>query len=544
MKPGLLILPFLAVLVAALGLAVGSSIPDINWVSYAGTLMSGGLVLLWFALDSQGFAALFKRKGAKYGASSGIVVILGISIIVGIATLSNRARFNKSVDLSRDRVNTLSEQSKLLAKSLQDQREKITILAFFSDDQVATEFKDIVYLYQSEGADFQIEYIDPKKNPQRAVSEKIMDLNTVIVRRGVQEKRLTAFNEEKITNAISNVLKDKTKKIYFTKGHGESQIKNSEGEGLSALATALENDKYQVDELSILETAKIPEDSDGVVIVSPVYDFKEEETRILDDYLSRGGSVFISLPGAQSAPNLVRLVEKFGIKVNDDLLMSPQELTASGFLPPFSLVMTDFDGLHPITKDFARQSSVNVFSLFARSLTLVEENPGKLKGELLAKASSSSIKIPNISQKEDIKETAFDKAVDGHGSAPFAVAFGKPSNPELAANDGKKDAISDVPDSKKGISERQGETRLIVVGAKMVENGLFQYPANRDLVMNSLQYMLQDDSFISIRPRDPTKSTLTITSGAAALSLILIVWIYPFLFLGAGTFFWLKRRRS
>jgi ABC-type uncharacterized transport system involved in gliding motility auxiliary subunit len=543
-KPGLLILPFLAVLIAALGLAVGSSIPEIKWVSIVGTLMSGGILVLWFALDSQGFLALFKRKGAKYGASSGVVVILGIAIIVGIATLSNRTRFNKSLDLSRDKLNTLSEQSKQIAKSLRDQKEKISVLAFFSNDQAATEFKDTIYLYQAEGADLQVEYIDPKKDPQRAIAEKIMDLNTVIVRKGSQEKRLTTFTEEKITNAISNVLKERSKKIYFTKGHGESQVKNSEGEGLSTLVTALENDRYQTEEISILETAKIPDDADGVVIISPVYDFKEEETRILDEYLGRGGALFISLPGAQLAPNLVRLSEKFGIKIHDDLLMSPQEFTASGFLPPFSLVMTDFDGLHPITKDFARQSSVDVFALFARSLTINEENPSKLKGTLLAKSSRSSIKVPNIRQKEDIQESALDKAVDGQGSAPLAVAFGKPLHPELAANDGKKDAISDVTDSKKSSSGSPRETRLIVAGAKIAENGLFQYPANRDLVLNSIQYMLQDDSFISIRPKDPTKSTLSITSGTAALSLLLIVWIYPFLFLGAGTFFWLKRRRS
>lgn len=544
MKPGLLILPFLAVLVGALGLAVGSSFPEIKWVSLAGLFLSGGLIILWFALDSQGFAALFKRKGAKYGASSGVVVILGIAVIVGLATLSTRTRFNKSIDFSRDKLNTLSEQSRQLAHNLRENQQKVSMTAFFSSDQVATEFKDIIYLYQAEGADFQIEYIDPKKDPQRAIAEKIMDLNTVIVRKGTQEKRLTAFNEEKITNAVSHVLKENVKKIYFTKGHGESQIKNSEGEGLSNLATALENDKYQIDELSILETAKIPEDADGIVIISPVYDFKDEETRILDAYLKRGGSIFLALPGAQLAPNLARFAENFGIKIHDDLLMSPQEFTSSGFLPPFSLVMTDFDSLHAVTKDFARQSAVDVFSLFARSLTVSDENPSKLKGALLAKASRAAIRIPDIKEKGDIQENALQRAVDGQGSAPLAVAFGKTSHPELAANDGKKDAIADVRDSKNGASLDQKETRLIVAGAKIAENGLFQYPANRDLVLNIIQYMLQDDSFISIRPRDPTKSTLSITSGTSALSLMLIVWIYPFVFLGGGTFMWLKRRRS
>ncbi len=528
-------------LFAALGLAVGSSFAEIKWVSTAGVLFGLGILILWATLDAQGFISLFRRKGAKYGASSGAIVALGLAVIVGVAVLSTRTRFNKSVDLSRDRLNTLSEQSLQLAKTVGEQPEKIKMLVFITDDKVMTDFKDLIYLYQASGADFQVEYIDPKTNPQRALAEKIMDGNTVIVRKGAQEKRLTSFTEEKVTNSLINVMKDKVKKIYFTKGHGESQIKNTEAKGLSTLATSLENDKYQLEELSLLEAAKIPEDADGIIVAGPTYDFKEEETRILERYLSGGGSMFLSVPAAVHLPNLAKFAERFGIKINDDLLMLPQELTSLQGFPPFAVALAEFDSLNPITKDFARQSSVVVYAMLARSLEAVPDNPSKLKTSLVAKTLRSTLKIPGIKQPQDIQEGSLQKATEGGGLASLAVSAGKTTHPEMAANEGKKDSLTDA---NKAEPAKQRETRFVVAGANLAENGLAQYAENRDLIMNVVSYLVQDDGFIAIRPKDPTKSTIQVSTGSALLALYSIVWLYPFLFLGGGTLVWLKRRRA
>jgi uncharacterized membrane protein len=118
MKPGLLILPFLALLVAALGTAAGSALPEYNWISQTTWALVATVVGLWVALDFDNFKALFRRKGSKYGASSGLVVILGTVVIVGIAIVAARPRFNKSVDLSRDKLNTLSDQSIKIIKQV------------------------------------------------------------------------------------------------------------------------------------------------------------------------------------------------------------------------------------------------------------------------------------------------------------------------------------------------------------------------------------------------------------------------------------------
>ncbi len=125
MKPGLLILPFLALLLAAVATATGSAFPEAKFVAQIGWGLGLAVLALWVILDLENFKAMFGRKGAKYGASSGLVVLLGVLIIVGIAVLTSRPRFNKSLDLTRDALNTLSDQSIKIVESLKERGEPV-----------------------------------------------------------------------------------------------------------------------------------------------------------------------------------------------------------------------------------------------------------------------------------------------------------------------------------------------------------------------------------------------------------------------------------
>jgi ABC-type uncharacterized transport system involved in gliding motility auxiliary subunit len=123
----------------------------------------------------------------------------------------------------------------------------------------------------------------------------------------------------------------------------------------------------------------------------------------------------------------------------------------------------------------------------------------------------------------------------------MAVAAGKTQAPATAEND-KKGVKSDAP---KDGAQKSRETRLIAVGSvAFAANQGAQAAEHRDMFMNITNYLLQDEDFISIRPRDPTKSTLNLTTGRSQLSLLLLAFVWPFVFLGGGTFFWLKRRRA
>ena len=547
MKAGLLILPFLALLVAAIGTAVGSAYPETKWLAQVAWALGVAILALWVLLDIDSFKSAFHRKGAKYGASSGLVVLLGLVAIVGVAVVSSRPRFNKTLDLTRDRLNTLSDQSLKIIAVTREASEPVKVTAFLTDEGPNKEFKDAMALYLGHGAKLNVEYIDPQVNPTRAMAEKVSEGNTVIFRLGKQEKRLTAFSEEKITNALVNVLKKKSKTVYFTRGHGEGALRGAEATGFNTIVTDLENNRNRVEELSLLESAKVPDDADVLVVAGPKYEFKEEEARILDDYLRRGGSLLVLTSAMTPVATLNKLLEKYGMRFESDLLILPPNDVRAQMIGQNNAIVTDFDELSPVTKDFARQSQVAMVMRTTRSVEEVKDNPSKLKVTLVAKTGREIIKVKNVRQASDLENLNEDRWQQGAASV-IAVATGKAPAPATADSGDKKDgkAKADAPQpAAADAAPKSRETRLVAVGsAEFATNQGAQASEHRDMFMNMINYLLQDEDFIAIRPKDPTKSTLRMTSGASQLTLALLAYIWPLLFLGGGTFVWLKRRRA
>ena len=134
MRTSLLILPFIALFLAALGAAAFSSLKELPWISYGLIGLSVACIAGWISTDLEGFKRVFTRKGAKYGASSGLAILLALLVIAGLGFLSNRARFNKSVDITRDHLNTLSDQSQKIIDKLQAEKKEVIVEAFFDND--------------------------------------------------------------------------------------------------------------------------------------------------------------------------------------------------------------------------------------------------------------------------------------------------------------------------------------------------------------------------------------------------------------------------
>ena len=169
MRPDLLLIPFASVLVAAISSAVAKAFPAIIWIKYGGWLSALALIVLWVALDLANFKAMFARKGAKYGASSGFVVLMTVAVITAIAVLTSRPRFDKNLDLTRSQSNTLAEQSLKAIETIEKRHVEIDVLAFFQDQETKKQFQDLIGLYTSKGANLKIEYIVPNRDPTKAI---------------------------------------------------------------------------------------------------------------------------------------------------------------------------------------------------------------------------------------------------------------------------------------------------------------------------------------------------------------------------------------
>lgn len=544
MKSGLVILPFLAVFIAAFSTALNSAFPDKPMIAYVGWALSLGVVAAWVYLDAETFKRFVHRKGARYGASSGLVVVLGIGVVIGLAVVTSRPRFNKQLDVTRSQSNTLSDQSVKIVQNLSEKNQEVEVIGFFQDEAVQTQFRDTMALYLARGGKFNIQYLDPQRDPTKAMSEKITVGNTAIFRLGPQETRVTTFNEEKITNALLQVMKANTKKVYFTKGHGEGELRGGEAGGFQNIVQELEGNKYEVKEANLLELAKVPEDADLLVIAGPKYDFREEETRFIDDFLKSGHSAMVMVDAVTPVPTLAKLLDKYGLQLQNDLLILRPDDPRAQMIGQNIAIVSTFDDLHPITKEFSKQTSVTMLLPSARSIGESKENSNGMKVTLVAKASDINIKVKDVKTAADLKALGKDRFETGD-FAVMAAATGKSTAPATAnAETGKKDeAKTDA--GVNGDSNKTREIRLVAVGsAQFATNSGMQAAQNRDLFVNATNYLLRDEDFISIRPKELDKSSIEVSSASAVLLLMFLAWIYPFMFLGGGVMSWVMRRRA
>jgi len=87
------------------------------------------------------------------------------------------------------------------------------------------------------------------------------------------------------------------------------------------------------------------------------------------------------------------------------------------------------------------------------------------------------------------------------------------------------------------------ETRLAVIGdSDFAANGTLGMPGNRDLFMNTIGWLSQQDNLISIRPKEPDDRRITLTATQESNIFWLSLLIIPGCIFAAGVSSWWRRR--
>ena len=350
MKSGLLVLPFLSVLLLAITKALSSAFLDWGWIPYVGYSVAGLVLVAWVWFDWKNFVAFFKRKGTKYGVNSGGVMILVLASLVGLAYVTQKETFNKRWDVTKNEVSSLSQESLDLIEKFAASKEVVQITGYFYSAEVKGNFERLAKIYMGHGAPLQLNFIDPKKNPEQVVAAKLTSENTAIFDFAGRTSEITSFSEEEITNVLLNIIKEGSKTVYFTKGHGEPSVGASDASGFSLVKELLGKQKIQVKDVSLVEEGKIPDDADLLVIASPQYDFREGEVELLSTYLKQGGAVALSVSAAVSLPILFNWVAENGLKIEDDILLFDTRDPRSIIYGRGAVIVSEFDGMNGITK--------------------------------------------------------------------------------------------------------------------------------------------------------------------------------------------------
>lgn len=521
----------LALVLGAVAIRFGMPAKD----QYAAYLAWAGLacVLVYAISQWREFAALFGRRQARYGTLAGASVLVVLGLLVAVNYIG--ARQHRRWDLTANKVFSLSDQTRTILAKL-DAPLRVTVFAQEAD---FPRYQDRLREYRYLSKQVSTDYVDPDKQPALARQNQIQQYGTIVFQYKGRTERVTSDTEQDVTNGIIKVTTGQAKKVYFTQGHGERDTGSSDRGGYTAIAQALGHENYTVDKVVLAQTGSVPEDASVVVVAGPQTDFFRPEIDALKTYLTKGGKLLLMLDPpakADSAPltNLRALAHDWGIEVGDDVVVDVSGMGrligASEAVP----IAASYPS-HPITERF---SLLTAYPL-ARSATPVPSGVNGHTAQSVVETGPQSWAETDVNAVLTGKPVSFNEGKDKKGPISVAAAVSAsatPSPPPPAATDGKEPTTKvDEP--------TKVETRVVVFGdSDFASNSVLGVQGNRDLFMNTLGWLSQQENLISIRPKEPDDRRLTMTAAQVMNMFWLSIVVIPACVFGAGIYTWSRRR--
>ena len=527
------ILSYVGMVLVFGALLVRVKYPDYDQYAIYAAWTGLALVLLYTIGQWREIGAYFSRRNARYGALAGFGVIVVLGILIAVNYLSTRR--NTRWDLTANKQYSLSEQSVKLAQGLKSPV-KFTV---FDQPENFDRFRPRLDGYKYASSQVQVEYVDAVKNPMLATAQKVDTIPTVLLEYMGRTERVSTDSEQDLTNALIKLLNPTMRKVYFLSGHGEKDPGSSERTGYSGISDALKRDNYQFDKLVLAQTNEIPADATMLVVAGPRTDILEQELPMLEEYLSKkSGKMLVMLDPSDNfkqpshMPRLTGLLKEWGIDATEsvvvDLSGRTQVATVPVSAPPYPS--------HAITQNF---NLITMFPL-ARAITPAKDAPAGRSGQSFIQTAQRSWGETNLATLEDPSKLA-PEPEKGDVSGPVSIAV---ATAVAAASPEKPDATpASNPPNKPEDQAPKPETRVAAIGdSDFAANAYLGIEGNRDLFMNTVNWLSQQENLISIRPREAADRRITLTANSSSAMFWLTLFVIPAIVLGAGVFTWWRRR--
>jgi ABC-type uncharacterized transport system involved in gliding motility auxiliary subunit len=507
---------------AAVGIRFGAPAQE----QYATYLAEAGLgcMVLYIASQWREIAGFFGGRQARYGtlAASSVLIVFGILIAVNYIG----KRENKRWDLTAAKQFSLSDQSRNVLTKL-DSPLEILVFARETDFQG---YRDRLKEYEYISKQVKTEYIDPDKKRTLAQEHQVQEYGTLIFNYKGRTERVTSNGEQDITNGIIKVVSGQQKKVYFTTGHGEKDTVSTEREGYGTIVSAMTRENYGVDKVVLMQTGAVPDDASAVVVAGPKNDFFPPEIDALKKYLAKNGKLLLLLDPADrddSTPltNLIALAHDWGMDLPNSIVVDASGMGRLIGTDASVPVAANYPS-HPITERF------QVLTAYPLARPVIPVSGGVDGHTAQAFVESSPQSWAEFDLKSVLKdgkvELNEDKG-DKPGPVSMAAAVSAPSTEAP-----KPDAPADAP---------KPEARVVVFGdSDFASNGVLGIQGNKDIFMNTLGWLSQQENLISIRPKEADDRRLTLTAtqqnNITWLSLLLV----PGAIFGMGILSWWRRR--
>ena len=390
----------------------------------------------------------FKRGGmATVFTAVFVVVIILINVVVSL--LSERFP-SMNIDLTANKVNTLSDAALEVAKEVE---EETTIYILATDDWLdyannqGVAYSTLVSLSDKlaeANSKIKVEQVDLEKNPSfvNEYADENLTNGCVVVKTDKRYRVLTisdlfpsesnsqtgstaSYNDvdSALATAIKQVNLSEVPVVSIATGHSEAMTN-----AFDFLTSFLNENAFDVQQFNIL-SEDIPENTQILFLGTPNTDYTEDELKKLDEYLSEKESgktrtlLISATPGQASLPNLMSFLEEWGISYDSTSMVL--ESDSSRTFGNSALYLSDVDSENgipdgdypllvtpysvPITRLFDSNNSVVTYSLAATS-----------EGSYLQKTDSDEDASETAEKKSYDTAVLARKSLDSSGTGAYA----------------------------------------------------------------------------------------------------------------------------
>jgi len=442
-------------------------------------------------------------------------LVLGVVLLMAVLTVVQliAERHNVRWDLTPSRRLSLSQTTRQILTRVDDD---LHVEAYHERGR-RQEIADLLGRLADANPRVHYELFDVDRYPERARAAGILHAGRArVTYRGVHTIASTA-SEEYLAGSILRVLRGKSRQVYFLMGHGErSPDRPGAKESYSLVWQALRAENAEARALDLAVSSEVLADADAVVIAGPTRDLLSDELEALEVYLTRGGSI-LALIDPGPLPRLSGFLARYDVNLGDDLIV---DRTGRILGAEDLVVRVPYYRMHPVTAP----TDVPVVMVVARSVDATRRNP-EVRAEAVARTVESAWATPDVESARRGDATYRDDR-DRRGPLPVMVA----ASLQPAVNGGKTG-------------------RLVAIGdADFAADGYLAELGNRDLVLNSIGWLTDEETLIARRPREMSEiarplSPLVLTERQAHLIFVATVLIEPGLLLLMGTVVVVVRRQ-
>jgi ABC-type uncharacterized transport system involved in gliding motility auxiliary subunit len=487
--------------------------------------------------------------------SAGLQSAVNLALVIFILLVVNYLGFKYYAhrDLSASQFYTLSPKTVEVLRKLDAPVHITTILINKERAQYWDQTQNLLEEYQRVGGkNITVEKVDPVYDRARAVALQnrlhFSGTDNLIIfeykdrSRFVKQDDLVDLNpmtqqvggykgEQLFTSAIVGMVEGKPSKVYFTAGHGEHSISDSNtATGYGLLGGSLKGENMEVADLNLAARGDVPADADAVVVAGPSVAFSAPEAQALDKYVAANGKLFVLLD-PYSPLGLEGLLKKYDLGFDDDMVLY-RLMTSTGTQATLPLALISQNGFssHPITAKFP-EAGYYLQIADARSVNLqVDKSQPVPKVQSLLQTGPDAWgwvdKTPLTSADlMTIKDRSYDRTTDIAGPLTIAALY-----------DGG--TVTD-PVTKAPVSA----TRIVIVGsAHFLENDTAE-AVGTNFFTNALDWLVKKDAVLDINPKRPMEYGVSLSPMQARTVTWTSLIFIPGLALALGIFTWFSRRK-